>query len=239
METKALILIIEDEAIIRNFMFTSLVSNGYRVISATNGQEGIELCLNHAPQAVLLDLGLPDMDGLQVLNRLKERCDTPVIIVSARGQEQDKVEALDDGADDYIVKPFGSSELMARIRTALRHSSLSAGLSRALFLKIGELEIDFERRKVSLNGDILHLTPIEYKILALLARNPGKVLTHDAIIKEIWGSNLDESHTLRVNMANIRRKIEINPGAPRYILTEVGVGYRMAENAENDPSART
>ena len=182
---------------------------------------------------MLLDLGLPDLDGLEVLKNVRMRSRVPVVVVSARGHEQEKVEALDLGADDYIVKPFGTSELMARIRTALRHSLAAPDGSAPAddILTIGKLEIDFARRRVSLDGQRIHLTPIEYKILALLAQNAGKVLTHDAIIRDVWGSFTDESHALRVNMANIRRKIESNPGSPQYILTEIGVGYRMVEGA--------
>jgi two-component system KDP operon response regulator KdpE len=231
MDVKPLILVIEDEEVIQNFIATVLSSNGYRVVKAGSGQEGLSLILSHAPDVVLLDLGLPDLDGLEVLKSVRSRSRVPVVVVSARGHEQEKVEALDLGADDYIVKPFGTSELMARIRTALRHSQTAPDGSGAAAGKVttGKLEIDFARRRVSMDSQAVHLTPIEYKILALLARNAGKVLTHDAIIREVWGGITDESHTLRVNMANIRRKIEGNPGSPQYILTEVGVGYRMAE----------
>lgn len=231
MDVKPLVLVIEDEEVIQNFIATTLGSNGYRVVKAGSGQEGLSLILSHAPDVVLLDLGLPDIDGLQVLKSIRTQSRIPVVVVSARGHEHEKVEALDIGADDYIVKPFGTSELMARIRTALRHS-LSApdrGPSADGKLTIGALELDFAKRRITLDGQLIHLTPIEYKILALLAQNAGKVLTHDAIIREVWGSITDESHALRVNMANIRRKIESNPGSPQYILTEVGVGYRMVE----------
>jgi two-component system KDP operon response regulator KdpE len=165
------------------------------------------------------------------LKTVRARSRIPVVVVSARGHEQEKVEALDLGADDYIVKPFGTSELMARIRTALRHSLAAPDgcASAEDKLTVGKLEIDYSKRRVTLEGQIVHLTPIEYRILALLAQNSGKVLTHDSIIREVWGSFTDESHALRVNMANIRRKIEQNPGSPQYILTEVGVGYRMVE----------
>lgn len=232
MDVKPLVLVIEDEEVIQNFIATALGSNGYRVVKAGSGLEGLSLILSHTPDVVLLDLGLPDVDGLQVLRSVRAQSRMPIVVVSAREHEQEKVEALDLGADDYIVKPFGTSELMARVRTALRHS-LSAsdrGPSADGKLMIGGLELDFARRRISLDGRIIHLTPIEYKILVLLAQNAGKVLTHDAIIREVWGSLTDESHTLRVNMANIRRKIETNPGAPQYILTEVGVGYRMVED---------
>jgi two-component system KDP operon response regulator KdpE len=231
MDVKPLVLVIEDEEVIANFMATALGSNGYRVVKAGSGQEGLSLVLSHAPDVILLDLGLPDMDGLEVLKNVRMQSKVPVVVVSARGHEQEKVEALDLGADDYIVKPFGTSELMARIRTALRHSLAAPdGTPMDDKLAIGKLEIDFAKRRLSLDSQIIHLTPIEYRILVLLAKNAGKVLTHDFIIRDVWGSYTDESHALRVNMANIRRKIETNPGSPQYILTEIGVGYRMVED---------
>lgn len=231
MEVKPVVLVIEDEDAIQTFMTAVLTSGGFRTVCANTGREGLSLIRSHNPDVILLDLGLPDSDGLDVLKSIREEARTPVIVVSARGHEHEKVEALDCGADDYIVKPFGTSELMARIRTALRHGICITDGSAATsgILTVGLLEIDFIRRKVLLNGITVHLTPIEYKILALLAQNCGKVMTHDAIIREVWGGATDESHTLRVNMANIRRKIETNPGTPVFILTEVGVGYRMAE----------
>lgn len=233
MDVKPLILVIEDEEVIQNFIATVLSSNGYRAVKAGSGREGLSLILSHSPDAVLLDLGLPDLDGLDVLKAVRTRSRVPVVVVSARGHEQEKVEALDLGADDYIVKPFGTSELMARIRTALRHSLAASDRNAHADekLTIGQLEIDFSKRRVTLDGQMIHLTPIEYKILALLAQNSGKVLTHDSIIREVWGTFTDESHALRVNMANIRRKVEMNPGSPQYILTEVGVGYRMVEGS--------
>jgi two-component system, OmpR family, KDP operon response regulator KdpE len=232
MDMKPLVLVIEDEEVIQNFISTILNSNGYKTIQAFTGQEGVSLMLSYTPDLIVLDLGLPDADGIEVLQIIRKQTLIPVIVVSARGQERDKVEALDHGADDYIVKPFGTSELMARIRTALRHYALLSDRDTPVNgkLSVGVLGIDLLRRHVTLNGSSVHLTPIEYKILALLARNAGRVLTHDAIIREVWGGATDESHALRVNMANIRRKIEINPGSPQYILTEVGVGYRMAED---------
>ena len=231
MEIQPSILIIEDEASISAFISAILSANQYRTLSASTGREGLALVSSNAPDVVLLDLGLPDMDGAEVLRVIRAQTTTPVIIVSARGLERDKVAALDLGADDYIVKPFGTAELLARIRTALRHSPKSMGSEpQGLTSKtIGELSIDYQKRLVTLRGETLHLTPNEYKLLALLSINAGKVLTHDALIREVWGQYGNESHTLRVNMANLRRKIEENPGSPRYILTEMGVGYRMAE----------
>lgn len=231
MEIQPSILIIEDEDSISAFMTAILSANQYRTLRAASAREGLALVSSNAPDAILLDLGLPDMDGAEVLRAIRAQTATPVIIVSARGLERDKVAALDLGADDYIVKPFGTAELLARIRTALRHSPKSMG-SEPLgqtAKTIGELSIDYRKRLVTLRGETLHLTPNEYKLLALLSINAGKVLTHDALIREVWGLYGNDSHTLRVNMANLRRKIEENPGSPRYILTEMGVGYRMAE----------
>lgn len=231
MDIKPAVLVIEDEDAICNFITAILNSNGYQVVKANTGREGLSMAAAYAPDVILLDLGLPDIDGMDVLRSMRGWSKTPIVIVSARGHEREKVEALDLGADDYIVKPFGTSELLARIRTALRHSPKSMGgesngLER---ITIGELEIDYGKRTVSLAGERVHLTPAEYKILTLLSKNAGKVLTHDYIMREIWGIYSSDSHTLRVNMANIRRKIEANPGVPKYILTEMGVGYRMVE----------
>lgn len=230
MELKPLVLVVEDEEAICNFISAVLSSNGYRVVKAKTGKEGLSLFTSHAPDVVLLDLGLPDTDGIEVLKSIRQWSKAPIVIVSARGNEREKVAALDFGADDYIVKPFGTSELLARIRTAIRHGSQTIGETYGgEKIVVGELEIDYDKRSVSLAGEKIHLTPIEYRILILLSKNAGKVLTYDFITREIWGSYTDESHTLRVNMANIRRKIEANPGTPKYILTEIGVGYRMVE----------
>ncbi|MDF2870472.1 MAG: response regulator transcription factor [Anaerocolumna sp.] len=231
MEMEPLIQIVEDDETIGNFISAVLTANGYKVIRSTGGREAIQMNASHIPDLILLDLGLPDMDGLEVLKNIRTWSKVPVVVVSARGHEREKVEALDLEADDYIVKPFGTPELLARIRTALRHGIRSSEdvKTDTGIVKIAELVIDYEKRSVYLEKQNIHLTPIEYKILALLARHPGKVLTHDYIIKEIWGPYANESRTLRVNMANIRRKIEKNPGEPHYILTEMGVGYRMAD----------
>lgn len=230
MTMKAKILIVEDEAPIRNFIETTLKSNEYSVICARNGQEALSMIPSHCPDVVLLDLGLPDLDGITILKQLRTWSSTPVIVVSARGEETDKVEALDIGADDYIVKPFGISELLARIRTAIRHSTSNhSGTSDSIY-SVKKLKIDFPKRLVTIDGNEVHLTQIEYKIVSLLAKSPGRVLTYDNIITELWGPYaLKDNQILRVNMANIRRKIEKNPAAPEYIFTEVGVGYRMVE----------
>ena len=185
----------------------------------------------HHPDLILLDLGLPDIDGSEVLERVRGFSAVPVIVISARTQEAEKVQALDQGADDYITKPFGSEELLARIRTALRHSAqvASSGPRETVYSRDG-LVIDFDKRVVTLNGEDIHLTQIEYKLVSLLAKNAGKVLTYDFILKEIWGPYADtDNQILRVNMANIRRKLESNPAEPHYIFTEIGVGYRMKE----------
>lgn len=231
MDIKPLVMVIEDEDAICNFITAILTSNDYQVVKANTGKEGIAMAASYSPDIILLDLGLPDVDGTEILKNIREWSKIPIIVVSARGHEREKVAALDLGADDYIVKPFGTSELLARIRTALRHSpkSMGAESNGRDRLTVGELEIDYGKRMVLLSGNVVHLTPIEYKILALLSKNAGKVLTHDYIMKEIWGLYVGDSHTLRVNMANIRRKIELNPGTPKYILTEMGVGYRMVE----------
>ena len=234
MSIKTLVLIVEDDETIGNFMSAILLSNGYSVLKTKQGKTAGELVASHAPDIILLDLGLPDMDGMEVLKSIRALSQTPVIVVTARGHEREKVEAFDLEADDYIVKPFGTSELLARIKTALRHSSKRAqsGSDTAGIVTVGELVIDVSKRIVMLAGEKIHLTPIEYKIILLLTKNIGKVLTHDYMVKEIWGPYADEKQTLRVNMANIRRKIEKNPGEPQYILTEMGVGYRMAEELE-------
>lgn len=225
------ILIVEDERVIRNFITTILGSNNYTVLQATGGKEAVSMTASHVPDLVLLDLGLPDIDGMEVLRNIREWSEVPIIVVSARQDEHEKVDALDSGANDYITKPFGNSELLARIRTALRqHAKLKSNLAApsGAFSANG-LRIDYVRRLVSVDGRPIHLTPIEYRLLVLLSRNAGKVLTHDYIIREIWGPFGSDSQVLRVNMANIRRKIEPDPADPRYILTEVGVGYRMAD----------
>ncbi len=231
MNSKLTILLVEDELAISNFIQAVLTHNNYNVIKAEKGWDAIGLTTSHCPDLILLDLGLPDMDGIQVLKNIREWSDIPIIVVSARGHEREKVEALDLGADDYITKPFGTSELLARIRTAVRHSHKAKEDTHpeANRIIIGGLNIDFDKRIVKIDDKEIHLTPIEYKIIVLLSRNVGKVLTHDYIMKEIWGPYINENQTLRVNMANIRRKIETNPAEPKYIVTEIGVGYRMVD----------
>ena len=228
MNNETSILIIEDDKSIQNFLSISLKTNGYRYETAANGLEGISLFLSNNPDLILLDLGLPDIDGLAVLEQVRQSSDVPVIVVSARGQEREKVQALDMGADDYITKPFYINELPARIRVALRKHQPKVAKSSVFTLDT--LTIDFERRKVFVEGKEVHLTPIEYKLLVLLVDHAGKVLTHSFINKQVWGyANTEEPQSLRVFMANIRRKIEKDTTHPRYILTEVGVGYRFVD----------
>jgi len=231
MDNKPSVLIVEDESSISNFISVILTSNAYQVIISQKGNEAISMAASFCPDLILLDLGLPDMDGFEVLKRIRQWSNVPIIIVTARGYEVEKVKALDLGADDYITKPFGTLELLARIRTAIRHKQKSNSYNplETDKIQIAELIIDITKRTLTVDGEIIHLTPIEYKILLLLAKNAGKVITLGAISKEIWGPYTNEQNALRVNMANIRRKIEVNPAEPKYILTEVGVGYRMIE----------
>lgn len=233
MYNKISILIIEDEDNICDFMVKTLRAHQYKCLSAKTGKEGLSLVASGMPDVVLLDLGLPDMDGMDVLQSIRAWSGVPIIVISARSQEKEKVKALDAGADDYITKPFGTSELLARIRTALRHNNkmnLGNGNAQKVY-QAKDLVIDFEKRRVFLNGQDIHLTQIEYKIVSLLAKNAGKVMTYDSMIADIWGPYADDNNRiLRVNMANIRRKIETNPGEPEYIFTELGVGYRMLED---------
>lgn len=231
MNSKQMILLVEDELAISNFISTVLTHNNYSVIKAEKGKDAIMLTSTQCPDLILLDLGLPDMDGIEVLKTIREWSNIPIIVVSARGHEREKVEALDLGADDYITKPFGTSELLARIRTEMRHNHILREENHPENDKqiLGGLCIDYDKRSVKVEEKEVHLTPIEYKIIVLLSKNIGKVLTHDFIMKEIWGPYLNENQTLRVNMANIRRKIEANPAEPKYIVTEVGVGYRMVD----------
>ena len=231
MNKNPLILIVEDEEAISNFMSAVLTSNNYNLIKTGKGKAAMSLAASHCPDLILLDLGLPDLDGIEVIRKIREWTNIPIIVVSARGHEREKVEALDLGADDYITKPFGTSELLARIRTEIRHSQRIVDGHNSVLDKItvGDLEVNYGKRIVTINGKETHLTPIEYKIICLLSQHLGKVLTHDYIIKEIWGPYTNEIQTLRVNMANIRRKLEINPAEPKYVVTEVGVGYRMVE----------
>lgn len=222
------ILVIEDEPQMQKFLGASLTSEGYRTLEATTGKEGVSLARTHNPDLVLLDLGLPDTDGMDVTRSVREFSTRPIIVISARGQEEDKVRALDVGADDYLTKPFGTSELMARIRVALRHASRSKEESTEPLLKNGELEVDLDKRRVLARGEEVHLTPNEYKLFAYLMKHAGKVLTHRQLLKEVWGAAYaSQTHYLRVYMVQLRHKLESDPARPRYLLTEPGVGYRL------------
>lgn len=232
MNLKHEILLIEDEKNICNFIATTLRTQDYKVSFASDAANGLSLAASGCPDLILLDLGLPDMDGIDVIRNVRKWSNIPIIVISARTQEKEKVEALDAGADDYITKPFGTSELMARIRTALRRSSMSsAPISGQNRYAARELVIDYEKHIVTVNNNIIHFTQIEYKILTFLARNAGKVITYDTLITHVWGPYADSNNRiLRVNMANIRRKLEHNPADPQYIFTEIGIGYRMIDN---------
>ena len=233
MEIKDRVLVIEDDKSIQNFMKTILEVNNYEVIMAVNGAEAYSMITSQCPDVVILDLGLPDMDGMKILKSVREWSGMPILVVSARSHERDKVEALDLGADDYITKPFGTSELLARLRTAIRHARFSyltpEGMQTGTF-RSGDLVIDYDKHRVYVGEQDAGLTQNEYKIVSLLGKYAGKVLTYDFLIKEIWGPNMkNDNRILRVNMANIRRKIEHNPAQPQYIFTEVGVGYRIVD----------
>lgn len=230
MNHKISVIIIEDEKSICSFIETALLSEGYRTFTASTGSDGLSLITCQCPDIVLLDLGLPDMDGIDVLKQIRLFSKIPVLVLSARTREQDKVEALDIGADDYITKPFGTSELMARIRTALRHQQSGTSGQESIY-QCNELTIYFDKRRILLRGEEIHLTQNEYKLVSLLARQSGRVLTYDYLMNQIWGPfNDGNNQILRVNMAHIRRKLEQNPAAPEYIFTEIGVGYRMKES---------
>lgn len=227
---KETVLIVEDDIQIRNFIAFTLEKEGYRTLCTSQGGEALELSMTEQVDLLLLDMGLPDMDGRQVLDRLREWSDMPVIIVSARDQEQEKVNALDMGADDYLTKPFAASELLARIRVALRHYFRSDGKKNQDMLKNGGLELQMERRVAYKDGEEIHLTKLEYSLLQLFLQNQGKVLTYGFILRELYGKNYgSDTQALRALMAGLRRKIEKNPAKPEYITTEIGVGYRMLE----------
>nr|WP_314465944.1 response regulator transcription factor [uncultured Clostridium sp.] len=223
------VLVIEDDKSIQNFIRITLKTKGYNSVFADDGLTGISYFYANNPDIILLDLGLPDIDGMEVLSQIRKESNVPIIVVSARGMEQEKVDALDEGADDYLTKPFHAGELLARIRVALRHKSGMVKQETAFELE--GFSMDFEKRKLIVRGEEVHVTPIEYKMLKLLVLNAGKVLTHHFIQNEIWGYETnDDYQSIRVFMANIRRKIEEDSANPRFIITEVGVGYRFTEN---------
>jgi two-component system KDP operon response regulator KdpE len=222
------VLLIEDDREIRHWLRVVLDAEGYRLFFEETGEQGLAEAAARQPDLVLLDLGLPDLDGVEVIRRIREWSAVPILVISARGQEQDKVNALDAGADDYVSKPFGTGELLARMRVALRHAATLRDGAESAVYESGKLRVDLAARLVYLDGKEIHLTPNEYKLLAALVRHAGKVLTHRHLLKEVWGPNfVEHTNYLRVHMSQLRRKIEAEPARPRYILTESGVGYRL------------
>jgi len=223
-----LFLIVEDDNQIRNFIKFSLRSQGYECLEAATGKEAMSIIATNNILAIILDLGLPDIEGIEIIRQVRSFSNLPIIVVSAHDQDNDKVEALDAGADDYLTKPFSVKELLARIRVLFRR--VDTPKNETTIYKVGELEIDNEKHKVMLEGIEIHFTPMEYEVLMLLVKNAGKVLTHKYILKEVWGSDFESDlQSVRVFMANIRRKLEKNPAKPRYIMTEIGVGYRFSD----------
>ena len=233
MVQKLSVLVIEDEKSICDFIAKTLNASDYKAVTAGSGKEGLAILTSALPDLVLLDLGLPDMDGIDIIKQTREWSSLPIIVISARVQDREKVAALDAGADDYITKPFGTDELLARIRTAIRHSNkiVDDKVNSTRPYSARGLVVDFGKRLVTVEGKEIHLTRVEYKIVSMLAQNSGKVITYSSLIEQVWGPYADDNNRiLRVNMANIRRKIEKNPGEPEYIFTELGVGYRMVED---------
>jgi two-component system, OmpR family, KDP operon response regulator KdpE len=225
-EAKPTILVIEDEPEIRLFLRTSLVSEGYRVVEAQNGERGVIEAGSHKPDLAIVDLGLPDIDGVEVIRSIRKWSPMPIVVLSARAREQAKVEALDAGADDYVTKPFGVGELLARVRVALRHAARAPSGKETLVL--GRIAIDLQRRRTTRNGEEVHLTPIEFRLLACLAQHLGMVVTHRQLLREVWGpSHIEHTHYLRIYMKQLRDKLEDDPIRPRHLLTETGVGYRL------------
>ena len=228
MKNLPIVLVVEDDKAIVHLLSTILDANDYRVVQVSTGREALSTISSHCPDVVLLDLGLPDMDGVDIIKNVRQWSQVPIIVLSARNRERDKVEALDLGADDYVTKPFGTAELLARIRIALRHVSNGKAQN-------GRLTIDYDKRRIYLNDQEVHLTQVEYKIVMLTMLHIGKVLTYDFIIRCVWGARPTvNNQILRVNMANIRRKLEANPADPQFIITETGVGYRMIDHAEEN-----
>ena len=233
------VLLIEDEPQMRRFLRATLRAHEYHVVEAASGREGLAQAAGRNPDLILLDLGLPDADGLDVARQIRQSSHAPIIVISARGQERDKVTALDLGADDYLTKPFGVPELLARIRVALRHSSQAPGSEPQTVFESGDLRVDLSRRLVLRKQEEVHLTPTEYKLLATLIRHAGRVTTHRQLLQEVWGANYaEQTHYLRVYMTQLRHKLEHDPTRPRLLLTEPGVGYRMVEGRAADQSIR-
>jgi two-component system KDP operon response regulator KdpE len=229
---RGLILLIEDEPQMRRFLRVTLQSHGYRLAEASSGNEGLAEAATRNPDVVLLDLGLPDMDGIEVTGKLRDWSGVPIIVISAREQEQDKIRALDAGADDYLTKPFGAGELLARIRVALRHVAMKQSGEKEPVFVLEELRVDLTKREVFLKDREIHLTPIEYRLLTVLIRNAGKVVTHTQLLKEVWGPVYsDQTQYLRVYMTSLRRKLETDPARPKFLINEPGVGYRLKLSA--------
>ncbi len=227
-EAKASILLIEDEPQMRRFLRVTLQGHGYRLYEAFSGEQGLVEATTRNPDAVLLDLGLPDMDGIEVTKRFRAWSEVPIIVISAREQEEDKVKALDAGADDYLTKPFGAGELLARIRVALRHLALKQSGQREPVFTLDDLKVDLGKRQVFLKDREIHLTPIEYRLLTVLIKNAGKVVTHTQLLKQVWGPVYsDQTQYLRVYMTSLRRKLEADPARPKFLINEPGVGYRL------------
>jgi two-component system KDP operon response regulator KdpE len=228
MSEPASVLIIEDEPHMRTLLHVTLKQEGYRCIQATNGEEGVAQALKGGPNVILLDLGLPDVDGLDVTSRIREKSAVPIIVISARGQEEHKISALDTGANDYITKPFSTGELLARVRVALRSSPPPVEETETGTVRVGDLAIDFDMRRVTVGGAEVHLTPTEYRLLGLLMRSGGRVLTHRQILRQVWGPGYEtQVQYLRVYMKKLRYKIESEPAQPKYLINEPGVGYRL------------
>jgi two-component system, OmpR family, KDP operon response regulator KdpE len=228
--TGSVVLVIEDEPQLRRFLRAALRTQGYRVLEAETGAGGLAEAAAHVPDVIVLDLGLPDMDGVEVARRLREWSLTPVLVLSARGQERDKIEALDAGADDYLTKPFGVGELLARLRACLRRRAHASGDTGEMLFRCGDWEVDLEAHVVRRAGTELHLTPLQFRLLAALVRNAGKVVTHRQLLQEVWGPGAtSQTHYLRVFMGQLRHKLEVDPAHPRHLVTEAGVGYRLRE----------
>jgi two-component system KDP operon response regulator KdpE len=226
---KPLVLLIEDDTPLRKYLRTLLSGAGYSLEEAETGEQGIRLASRMMPAVVILDLGLPDVDGQDVLRALREKLQVPIVVLSGREQPIDKIEALDHGADDYLTKPFSTGELLARIRVALRHAALGQRAGESPLFEFGDLQVDLFARRVFVRNSEVHLTPLEYKLLATLVGHAGKVLTHGFLLRELWGTKqMEDPQHLRVFMAGLRRKIEVDPARPRHLLTEQGVGYRLA-----------
>ncbi len=238
-EDKPLILLVEDEPQMRRFLRVSLRSQGYRLIEAETGEDGLILVASRKPAIILLDLGLPDMDGLEVTKKLREWTTTPIIIISAREQERDKVRALDAGADDYLTKPFGADELLARIRVSLRHLARQESGQEAAVFNSEKLKVDFSKRQVLREGEEIHLTPIEYRLLSMLIRHADKVVTHAQLLREVWGPHqANQVQYLRVYMAQLRLKLEDDPARPRFFINEPGIGYRFKSGEDETANIR-